>query len=335
MREDDEAEQHRDGQDEGAQDDLGGALQLRGQPTDHRAGDEADAVGADEAHDVHEIAVGVEALGEVGRGIGSALVHGVDAEVGDAGPDDAGVLDGLDGLLQAEQLGVLVDLALEVGDEEDGGHTEHGDDHGQEDEHDLHALGDIGDGGDDAGVDEADDQSGHAVDGVADADLRGVLVLLAAQADHLEAGAPPHEDGGDAHGYEQHEADLHRRQHGVDAHEHRRGEEAHGGQRAHAELVGHDTGGQIADHGRDAVGRHHKPQIGVRAAERLHQRIVEHILKVHGRVDDGRAHGDEHDECPLVKRRQVLVRHFPLALCKQRHGGASFLFFLSRNRAEP
>lgn len=228
-------------------------------------------------------------------------------------------------LLQAEQLGVLVDLALEVGDEEDGGHTEHGDDHGQEDEHDLHALGDIGDGGDDAGVDEADDQSGHAVDGVADADLRGVLVLLAAQADHLEAGAPPHEDGGDAHGYEQHEADLHRRQHGVDAHEHRRGEEAHGGQRAHAELVGHDTGGQIADHGRDAVGRHHKPQIGVRAAERLHQRIVEHILKVHGRVDDGRAHGDEHDECPLVKRREILVRHFPFALCKQRHGKASFL----------
>lgn len=96
-----------------------------------QGGDEADAVGADEAHDVHEIAVGVEALGEVGRGIGSALVHGVDAEVGDAGPDDAGVLDGLDGLLQAEQLGVLVDLALEVGDEEDGGHTEHGDDHGR------------------------------------------------------------------------------------------------------------------------------------------------------------------------------------------------------------
>ena len=40
----------------------------------------------------------------VGRGIGSALVHGVDAEVGDAGPDDAGVLDGLDGLLQAEDV---------------------------------------------------------------------------------------------------------------------------------------------------------------------------------------------------------------------------------------
>ena len=189
------------------------------------------------AHDdFHEVAVGVEALGEVGRGVGSALVHGVDAEVGDAGPDDAGVLDGLDGLLQAEQLGVLVDLALEVGDEEDGGHAEHGDDHGQEDEHNLHALGDVGDGGDDAGVDKADDQSGHAVDGVADADLGGVLVLLAAQADHLEAGAPPHEDGGDAHGHEQHEADLHRRQHGVDAHEHGRGEEDHGGQRAHADL---------------------------------------------------------------------------------------------------
>ena len=96
MREDDEAEQHRDGQDEGAQDDLGGALQLRGQPTDHRAGDEADAVGADEAHDVHEIAVGVEAVAAAAvgdrllaapqvvhapEGAGNALARGVEADL--------------------------------------------------------------------------------------------------------------------------------------------------------------------------------------------------------------------------------------------------------------
>ena len=68
----------------------------------------------DRADDVHEVAVGVEALREVRRGVGSALVHGVAGEVCDAGPDDAGVLDGLDGLLDAEQLGVLVDLALEA-----------------------------------------------------------------------------------------------------------------------------------------------------------------------------------------------------------------------------
>ena len=63
------------------------------------------------------------------------------------------MLDGLDGLFDAEQLGVLVDLALEVGDEEEGDHAQDGDDDAQEDEHGLHARR-AGDGGDDAGVDE-------------------------------------------------------------------------------------------------------------------------------------------------------------------------------------
>ena len=128
LREQDEADEYRDGQDEAAQDGLRGALDLRGDEADNGAGDEADAVGADEADDVHEVAVGVEALREVRRGVGSALVHGVAGEVRDAGPDDAGVLDGLDGLLDAEQLGVLVDLALEVGDDEEGDDAQDGDD---------------------------------------------------------------------------------------------------------------------------------------------------------------------------------------------------------------
>ena len=316
LREQDEADEHRDGQDEAAQDGLRGALDLRGDEADDGAGDEADAVGADEADDVHEVAVGVEALREVRRGVGSALVHGVAGEVRDAGPDDAGVLDGLDGLLDAEQLGVLVDLALEVGDDEEGDDAQDGDDDAQEDEHGLHARG-AGDGRDDAGVDEADDEAGDAVDGVADADLGGVLVLLAAQADDLEARAPPHEDGGDAHEHEQDQADLHGRQHGVHEHEHGGGDEADPCQRAHAELVGHDAGGQVADHSGDAVGRHHEAEVGVGGAERLHQRIVEDVLQIHRRVDDRRAHGDEHDERPLVQGGELLVGNLSLALGKQ------------------
>ena len=186
----------------------------------------------------------------------------------------------------------------------------------QEDEHGLHARG-AGDGRDDAGVDEADDEAGDAVDGVADADLGGVLVLLAAQADDLEARAPPHEDGGDAHEHEQDQADLHGRQHGVHEHEHGGGDEADPCQRAHAELVGHDAGGQVADHSGDAVGRHHEAEVGVGGAERLHQRIVEDVLQIHRRVDDRRAHGDEHDERPLVQGGELLVGNLSLALGKQ------------------
>ena len=153
------------------------------------------------------------------------------------------MLDGRDDLAQAEQLGVLVDLALEVGDEDEGQHGEQGDEGAQEDQQDRDALGGVGDGGDDGRVDQADDQAGSAVDGVAHADLGGVIVLRAAQADDLEARAPPDQDGGDAVADEHHVEHLDGRQHGVDEGQDSGGAETDPGQRAHAHLVGDDAGG--------------------------------------------------------------------------------------------
>ena len=171
MRIEDESDQYCDREHESANDRLRGTLDLRGDETDDRASQKTNTIGTDEADHVDEVAISVEALGQIRRGIGCALIDRVAAEVSDACPDNARMLESLYCFRETEELSVLVDLALEIGDQEESDDTQHCDDHSQEDQHDLNASGRIRDGCDDACVDETKYKAGNTIDRVGDTDL--------------------------------------------------------------------------------------------------------------------------------------------------------------------
>lgn len=324
LRHHDEGAQNHDGEREAADDGLGG-LSLRSDGADNRASEQANTIGTNEADDVNGVSIGAHGLRQVRSGVGSALVHAVDAEVTEASPQNAGGLDGLSSVSNAEEFGVLVDFTLEVGDEDERQNTENGNQNAQEDDDRLHSEDGVGDSSDDGSVDNANNKAGNTVDGVGNTNAGRILIFFAAQTNNLETGAPPNQDGGKAHAAEQHVAHLHGRKHRVEEREHCGADEADPRQGAHAELVGDDARRQVADKSDDAVEGHHCAQVGVGAAESRHQRIVEDALQIHRRVDDGGTHRNEDDQEPLVETSEVLVRHLALALCKNGH-----VFSLSR-----
>ena len=324
LRQNDEDAQNHDGEREAAHDGLG-RLSLRSDGADNRASEQANTVGTNEANNVHDVGVGTQSLRQVRGGVGSALVHAVDAEVTEASPQNAGGLDGLSSVSDAEELGVLVDLALEVGDEDEGQNTENGNQNTEEDDDRLHGENGVRNSSDDGSVDNANNKAGNAIDGVGNTNAGRILILFAAQTNNLETGAPPNQDGGKAHATEQHVAHLHGRKHRVEEREHCGADEADPCESTHTELVGENARRQVADKSNDAVEGHHCAQVGVGAAESRHQRIVEDALQIHRRVDDGGTHRNEDDQEPLVETSEVLIRHLALALCKNGH-----VFSLSR-----
>lgn len=241
MRIEDESYQYCDREDESADDRLRRTLDLRRYEADDRASQQTNTIGTDEADHVNEVAICIEALGQIWRGIGSALIDRVNAEISDACPDNTGVLESLHCLSEAEELRILIDLTLEVGDQEESDDAQYRDDHCQEDQHDLNTGSSIRDGCDDARVDEAEHKAGNTIDRVGDTDLGRVFIFFAAEPDDLEARTPPDEDGGDTHGDEEREANLDRRKCGVDRYQDRCGQEADRCQGTHAELVSYDA----------------------------------------------------------------------------------------------
>ena len=176
-----------------------------------------------------------------------------------------------------------------------------------------------GNSSDDGGVDEADNQTGYTIDGVRNADLACVLFLFTAQTNDLEASAPPYQDGGNAHEDEQYQADAYGRQGSVDEYQDCRCQEAAGCQGAHAELIRDDAGRQVADQSGQTIHRNHEAQVCVGAAQCLHQGVIEDALKIHRRIDDGRAHRDQNDQRPLVGGRDVFVCHLAHTFCHESH----------------
>lgn len=208
---------------------------------------------------------------------------------------------------------------LELRDEQEGQDGEGQDEGSQEDEERADAsLDRIGEELDDPQVDESDHEPRGSVDSVGDADVARVGALIGDESDQLVADAPPYEDGGYPHPDEDEHEGVEGRQQRVDVGEDGGQSEANPREGAHPDLVGHDPRWKVADRGRQGVGAQQLSQPGVVRSDGLHQRIVENVLQVGGRVDDRRAHGDEHQEERSLESRQVARAAF--AAGYRRHG---------------
>ena len=206
------------------------------------------------------------------------------------------MLESFDCLRKAKELSVLVDLALEIRDQEEGDNAQDCNNNTEENNHNLNACSDtkrVGECSDNGCVNKTNDKTGYAIDRVADANLGCILFFFAAQTNNLKAGAPPYKDGGYAHCNEECQTNTYGRKRSVDKYQNCRSEEACRSQGAHAELVCNDARGQVANHSGQTVCRNHHTEVRIGASESLHQRIVENILKIHRRIDNRRSHRDQ------------------------------------------
>ena len=312
----DEDTEEQCGNDRAGRDDARGGTNLFGDATEDGGGQEGDAVGADgrnhrddggsQVHDVRHVA---------GRLV-DARVEEIHEEQRRGGEPDDGVDEDLTELLDLEASLGGADLAGELRDEEEGEDRKDHDDAAQDEQQDAHGD-DVtlrGEVGDKPGVEEAQDQTGEAVEGVGHANVTRVAVLVGDQAHELVADAPPDEDRGDSHRHEQQANGRQRREHRVPEREERGDAEADPGQRTNADYVGDDTGGQVTHEGRDRVGAQEgahdrRDVVGggtTRGNQRLTQRVLEDVLQVDGGVDDGAADGDQNEQEEAVSTREIV-----------------------------
>ena len=110
--------------------------------------------------------------------------------------------------------------------------------------------------------------------------LLGIFLFAADQSDELIARAPPDEDGEHGVTHEHSHKDRIRRHERVHQRQSSHARISYPGKRAHAHFVGDDAGRQVEDERGDAVNGHERAELLVGAAERLHQRVVQHHLQV-------------------------------------------------------
>ena len=206
------------------------------------------------------------------------------------------MLESFDCLREAEELSVLVDLALEIRDQEEGDNAQDCDNNTEENNHNLNACSNtkrVGKSSDDSSVDKANNKTGYAINRIANTDLGCILFFFAAQTNNLESSAPPNKNGGNAHCNEECQANTYRRKRCINEYEYGSCKEAYSCQGTHANLVCNDAGRQVTNHCGQAVCGNHHAEVRVSASESLHQRIVENVLKIHRRIDNRRSHRDQ------------------------------------------
>ena len=252
-------------------------------------------------------------------------VEEVDEEQGGSCQPDDRVRQDLSDLLHRETAFGGSDFTFELRDEEEGEDGENHDQATQDEEQSTHGddVTTRCEVGNQPRVEEAQDQTCKAIEGVRKTNVARVAIFIRDQSHKLVTDTPPNENGCDAHCDKKEANGGQRGEHCVPEGEQCSQSETDPRKGPNANDIRHNTGGEIAHKRGHSVCAQKRTQRGgnvfgrstTRGDEGLTQRFFEDILKIGGGVNDRATDRDQDQKEDAVTRAQVAR----FSLCRTQH----------------